>query len=357
VTSLEQEVLSSLAENHYAEQSIAGLLTDNFLALERKDFTAKNLYQHVQKNPDLEKKYSDKIEALIGHSDEKMGSLKMMQPDPQEGPQDSDPQDSGPQDSGPQDSDPKRPDQQIPGLQGPAPSVFDKNAQNIATLKVEDTLQAGHTLRAEVPLSPEEMFDSGETFESDETLKNDAIFSGHENTPQEKFNISKIVRQASGRTMGFLRWLSSFSGSVLSFILLSAGKGYTYLKEREKLQFYLKAAVTGIVLFGLLVFMVSTLSHLFKSKPVEKQEKIIEVQMPKPFTIQVAAYLKQSHADKYVGVLKKKGIDATVKKVDGGGKTWFLIRVSQFVDKESAAAYGQKLKQQKIIDDFFVNNK
>ena len=45
------------------------------------------------------------------------------------------------------------------------------------------------------------------------------------------------------------------------------------------------------------------------------------------------------------------------KKVNGGGKTWFVVRVSEFADKKSAADYGRKLKRQKIIDDFFVNNK
>jgi cell division protein FtsN len=55
--------------------------------------------------------------------------------------------------------------------------------------------------------------------------------------------------------------------------------------------------------------------------------------------------------------LKKKGIDAVIKKVAGGGKTWFLVQVSEFTDKKSAEDYGQKLKQNHIIDDFFVNNK
>jgi nicotinamide riboside kinase len=43
--------------------------------------------------------------------------------------------------------------------------------------------------------------------------------------------------------------------------------------------------------------------------------------------------------------------------VDGGGKTWFVVRVSEFADKKSADTYGRHLKQQKIIDDFFVTNK
>jgi len=148
-----------------------------------------------------------------------------------------------------------------------------------------------------------------------------------------------------------------FIGSVLSFFILSAGKSVTYIKEHEKAQFYLKTGLLSMVSIWLLFFMANTLSHMLKSKAVEKPEKEIQIQVPKPFTIQVAAYLKQKHASRYVDTLKKKGIDAIVKKVGGGGKIWFVVRVSEFVDKKSAAAYGQKLKQQEIIDDFFVNNK
>ena len=120
----------------------------------------------------------------------------------------------------------------------------------------------------------------------------------------------------------------------------------------------MKIAFLSIVFLWLAFFMINTLAHMFKSKTVEKtSEKQLEVQVDKPFTIQVAAYLKQKHADRYVGLLKKKGIEASVKKMDGGGKTWFLVRVSQFADKNSAAEYGRQLKQEKIIDDFFVNNK
>ena len=98
-------------------------------------------------------------------------------------------------------------------------------------------------------------------------------------------------------------------------------------------------------------------SPVSKSGSIETKKTVTEIQIPKPFTIQVAAYLKLKHAETYVGKLKKKGIDAGMKKVDGGGKTWFVVRISQFTDKQSAAAYGQKLKQQNIIEDFFVNNR
>lgn len=84
---------------------------------------------------------------------------------------------------------------------------------------------------------------------------------------------------------------------------------------------------------------------------------MIEIQFPKPFTIQVAAYLKQVHADRYAAILKQKGIVPIITKVKGGGKIWYVVRISEFADKATAAAFGKKLKAEKIIDDFFVSNK
>ena len=148
-----------------------------------------------------------------------------------------------------------------------------------------------------------------------------------------------------------------FAGSTISYMILISGKAVLYLREHDRFRFYLKTGGIVMTCGGLIFFMATTFSHLFKSKTVEERQAIPVVeQIPKPFTIQVAAYLKQDHADRYVDALKKKGLDASMKKVDGGGKTWFIVRVSQFEDKKSAADYGQQLKNQKVIDDFFVNN-
>lgn len=148
-----------------------------------------------------------------------------------------------------------------------------------------------------------------------------------------------------------------FIGSVFHFLIHTTARAGVYIKVHEKAQFYFKTVILSIVSIWFLFFMVNTLSHIFTSRVVEKPEVKVQIQVPKPFTIQVAAYLKEKHADRYVDVLKKKGIDAVVKKVGGGGKTWFVVRLSEFTDKNSAAAYGQKLVREKIIDDFFVNNK
>jgi len=169
--------------------------------------------------------------------------------------------------------------------------------------------------------------------------------------------IGKKIKQIIEKSILFLKSILVFIGSILSFLILSMGTIYVFIKEHEKTRFYLKAGFLLIVSAGLLFFMFNTMSHIFKSKPAEKEKIEITIQVSKPFTIQVAAYLKLKHAQSYVDVLKGKKVDAMVKKVDGGGKTWFVVRVSEFIDKQSAADYGKNLKEQKIIDDFFVNNK
>jgi len=127
------------------------------------------------------------------------------------------------------------------------------------------------------------------------------------------------------------------------------------VREKETLRRYLRWGFMGMLGLWLMFFVWNTLSHMLKS--TDQPAHRIEVRISKPLTIQVAAYLKQSHADRYVGALKKKGITARVKKTGAGGKTWYLVRVSEFTDKKSAENYGTRLKSQKIIDDFFVSNK
>ncbi len=120
----------------------------------------------------------------------------------------------------------------------------------------------------------------------------------------------------------------------------------------------IKWGIISILCSGLILLMANTFIHLSRStKPPKVIEKKIEVKAePKPFTIQVAAYLKKSHADKYVTDLKEKGLAAYITRTQGGGKTWYLVRISQFDSKKSAAEFGRDLKAKSIIDDFFVDN-
>lgn len=143
----------------------------------------------------------------------------------------------------------------------------------------------------------------------------------------------------------------------LGLVTRHSGRILTRIQVKDRWRFYLKAGILGAVSLWMIGFMYNTLSHLRASKTVDEIEVIIEKKIPKPFTIQVAAYLKASHADKYLKVLRQQNVDAHIKKTEGGGKTWYLIQVSEFADKAEATAYGNRLKQKNIIEDFFVSNK
>jgi hypothetical protein len=75
-----------------------------------------------------------------------------------------------------------------------------------------------------------------------------------------------------------------------------------------------------------------------------------------PFTLQVAAYLKQEYAIKRVEELKQKGLDAYWTETSSGGKLWYQVRISHFPDQQSAREYGRNLKWKGVIDDFYVTN-
>lgn len=157
-------------------------------------------------------------------------------------------------------------------------------------------------------------------------------------------------------TFGVLKSLAMAPVAGLGFLVRFPGKAITYARGKEKLGLYLRLGFMGVVSVWLLFFLGNTFFHLLKTKVVEKSPAMVEVQVPKPFTIQVAAYLEKAHADRYVAILNKKNLEAVIKTVVGGGKTWYVVRISEFPDKITATEFGNKLKTQKLIDDFFVSN-
>lgn len=157
------------------------------------------------------------------------------------------------------------------------------------------------------------------------------------------------------------RWLSNFAGALGRGLLSVRGLKspgavvWNSVLKTEKLRVFFRWGLMGLLGVWLVLFVWNTLSHMLKS--TDQPARLIEVRISKPLTIQVAAYLKQAHADRYLAALEAKGITARVKKTEAGGQTWYLVRVSEFTDKKSAENYGNHLKSQKIIDDFFVSNK
>ncbi|KJS33452.1 MAG: hypothetical protein VR64_01295 [Desulfatitalea sp. BRH_c12] len=75
-----------------------------------------------------------------------------------------------------------------------------------------------------------------------------------------------------------------------------------------------------------------------------------------PFTIQVAAYLKPEDAQRMVDHLNQQNLDAFLKKAAGSNRTWYQVKVSHFATRGEAQVYGETLKGEGIIDDFYVTN-
>ena len=201
---------------------------------------------------------------------------------------------------------------------------------------------------------------------STRTLIEELLASQEEISPERRFSppgppkepLVKMVKTAASRGMllgaALLKtvWtLGKKAGTGLSFCV-------GFVKQRPGVRRVIKGGLALTAGAVLVIFMVNTISHLMLPGEVPaKKKKEIPLEIAKPFTIQVAAYLKKRHASAYVARLKDKGLDAHQTRAVGGGKTWYLVRVASFPDKKSAADYGQRLKERGVINDFFVDNK
>ena len=109
---------------------------------------------------------------------------------------------------------------------------------------------------------------------------------------------------------------------------------------------------------GLVILVINTAGYLMQNRPPEpeKIETPPTAVVTDPYTLQVAAYLKIEHAEKYVEQLKQMDLDAYWTKAQGAKSKWYQVRLSHFADKASARTYGDRLKVKGIIDDFYVAN-
>ncbi len=174
----------------------------------------------------------------------------------------------------------------------------------------------------------------------------------------------RVVQPPTQKRASFLQT----SGAVLQTFYedLSALPVWIYRQLRSAGRWALQSkksrqVFSGVLLAGLtaaVVFLViNTVGHLVKTEaPVaQKIEKAPET-ITDPFTLQVAAYLKPSHARAYVDKLKEQGLDAYWREAISANKKWYQVRISHFPDKKSARDLGESLKARGIIDDYYVAN-
>ena len=311
-----QTVLTALADAHYNNPRICLKLIGPFLDLRRGDFSAKRLYRNFLDRPDLapsdtggaEEPYVNRIHDRI---------RDLMGPD-------------------------ETYDAPIVAEGAPRGIVPGKKASGT----LGDRLAVSDVAGADIPIG------NGEG-RSREYLRQMGRL------PAKGIRI--LVPAAKGGAFAGVSFFSAMVSGMAGLLKKgAAGTGQLIghlVRDRERTGRYIKTILMGMLGIWLVFFVWSTLSHMLGTERTEQPSTKIDIEINKPFTIQVAAYLKQSHADRYVAALAEKGITATIKKTGGGGKTWYLVRISQFPDKKTAADYGNRLKAEKIIDDFFVSNK
>jgi hypothetical protein len=161
--------------------------------------------------------------------------------------------------------------------------------------------------------------------------------------------------QRPAETLDRIRRAAAAAGGLGRF--LGRGLGRLRASRAARRTVYgLGLAGTGVVAA---VLLYNTFGHLFEP-PVAPPEPAVqespEQAVTDPFTIQVAAYLKREQAERYVSALRRRDIDAYWQEARSNDKSWYQVRVSHFPDKAAALAYGESLKRQAVIDDFYVAN-
>ncbi len=161
-------------------------------------------------------------------------------------------------------------------------------------------------------------------------------------------SLYEILRRLKGRFFQFIR-LSAL------FIFSRSIDFYQAVRFSQKSKRNFKWLVLAILLMGMMLFLINTVGHLLRPKATAEKGKIMDV-VTDPFALQVAAYIKSQHAERYVVHLRKNKVDAYWIETQGKKQTWYQVRVSHFADKQSARAYGESLKAKGLIDDFYVTN-
>ncbi len=119
----------------------------------------------------------------------------------------------------------------------------------------------------------------------------------------------------------------------------------------------MKWAAMGLFMIAVGWLVVNTAMHLAATfNTMEKAPIPVVAPVSDPFTLQVAAYLKETDARRYVNQLKGRELEAYWTRASGSNKTWYQVRISHFMTKAAAKAVGDDLKKRRLIGDYYVAN-
>jgi SPOR domain len=199
-------------------------------------------------------------------------------------------------------------------------------------------------------------FEPLETFAEDDTERN--TFA--------EDDIAEVRRPYRSKTLGLRRHITVLWQGLVSFYQqICAIKQHFGTSNRIR-RLFPSARLNRIAACGAAVCVLTILIvvgwRMVGRKPLqhppvpEPQAPAVSAPTIDPFTIQVAAYLKAEDAQAYVDRLKQQKIDAFWTKATSGQRTWYQVKVSHFASKDAARKYGETLKTQGMIDDFYVAN-
>jgi len=176
--------------------------------------------------------------------------------------------------------------------------------------------------------------------------------------------ISETGRKSSAKRPP-RRWKAMAAGlrNVLNALVRSVflvGHGLRRLKAVLSVgptKSVLKWSAMGLLAVGVGWMVVNTVVHLAGEEPTAEQvPQPVAAPVTDPFTLQVAAYLKEVDARRYVDQLKKKGLDAYSTRASSGSKVWYQVRVHHYKTKAEARSIGEDLKKRGWIGDYYVAN-
>ena len=155
------------------------------------------------------------------------------------------------------------------------------------------------------------------------------------------------------------RWLARKILMGCKWILLQVLEGFIrfgYLSFRAKLISFSLLSVSIILILSLSELTLKNKQDLpsppsvteAKSSQVKKEDRV--------YTIQIAAVISAKQADKMIRSLKKKGVEGlyVVKASRRSGGYWYKIRAGQFLLKNQASAYANRLVDSNSIKNYFL---
>ena len=167
------------------------------------------------------------------------------------------------------------------------------------------------------------------------------------------------VKRASGRWKAAGKDLRNAMNVTLR-AFCAVGRGMRRLRavlSTGPAKSMLKWSAMGIFVVGLGWMVVNTAVHLIADNQTEEIEpQPVAAPVSDPFTLQVAAYLKEVDARRYAEQLKGKDLDAYWTRASSGSKTWYQVRISHFPTKAEARSVGEDLKKRGWIGDYYVAN-